>query len=51
VTDWDACEHDWVIFQGTWIVNDDRREEVRCRHCGCPGERWVDTGEVDWPTT
>lgn len=48
---WYGCQHVWHLNPGTSHLSDERREEVRCMKCDCPGERWVATGEVDWPTT
>jgi hypothetical protein len=52
---WDVCEHQWSITPGDWDLGDvpgmGAREDVTCVKCQCPGERYVETGEVDWPTT
>lgn len=40
-------EHEWIEAAGDW---DSPFEQVRCKICGCPGERYED-GEVYWPTT
>lgn len=53
--DWSICEHEWVVSPGSWELGDvpgmGPREEVVCTKCKCPGERYTNTGEVEWPTT
>jgi len=40
------------LLDGQWMGQIKGGElEVICTKCQCPGERWVSTGEVDWPTT
>lgn len=52
--DWSTCNHNWII-SGDGELGDvpgcGPREEVTCSICGCPGERFISTGEVEWPTT
>jgi hypothetical protein len=54
VSDWNECQHDWEAV-GDLDLGDvagmGEREEVLCAKCGCPGERYSKSGEVDWPTT
>jgi hypothetical protein len=47
--DWDNCAHEWEP-RGDFDLGGNRTE-VECIHCGCPGERNNDTGEVYWPAT
>lgn len=52
--EWYACEHEWVLA-GDADLGDvpgmGAREEVVCVKCSCPGERYVESGAVEWPTT
>lgn len=57
---WDQCyEHDWQIDPSDWDLGDvsgtgpfaGPREAVICSKCQCPGERYINSGEVEWPTT
>lgn len=50
MTDWQNCEHDWELSNSEWNCPEDC-EEVVCAKCGCPGERYVKTGEVFYPAT
>lgn len=51
---WYNCDHEWQPH-GDYELGDvpgaGPREEVKCVKCGCPGERYPDSGHVDWPTT
>ena len=49
MADWNSCEHEWEEVEGCML--DPKRTTVECKKCGCPGEQWVETGEVDWPCT
>ena len=48
------CQHEWEPY-GDYELGDvaglGPRESVICIKCGAPGERYIRTGEVDWPTT
>lgn len=52
---WNECEHEWITAPGDWDLGDvpgsGAREEVICTKCGCPGERYVNSCKVVWPTT
>lgn len=52
--DWNDCDHIWMHI-GDSDLGDvhgyGEREEVKCTKCGCPGERYRQSGAVDWPTT
>lgn len=42
---WDSCEHEWLDVDNEWEA-----DAVKCKNCGCPGERNHD-GSVYWPAT
>lgn len=46
---WAWCDHDWREVDSQ--MTDPERVAVVCRKCQCPGEKWLETGEVEWPTT
>lgn len=48
--DWDDCEHEWKVKVDSQFSNE-RYEDVYCTKCQCPGERFLETGEVYWPAT
>lgn len=54
VDPWQECEHEWEAY-GDFELGDvagmGPREEVRCIKCDCPGERYIESGHVDWPAT
>lgn len=49
------CDHEWITAPGDWdlgsVPGAGEREEVVCVKCGVPGERYVESREVYWPTT
>jgi hypothetical protein len=47
---WDDCEHEWEPVIDSQFSNE-THTDVRCKKCGCPGERDEKTGEVYWPAT
>lgn len=47
---WESCNHQWETLVDS-IAHNEWCEEVKCVICGCPGEKTIKTGEVDWPTT
>lgn len=54
VADWAECDHDWKAKTDSDlgdIPGVGPREEVVCLRCGCPGERYTNSGVVEWPTT
>jgi len=54
-TEWETCDHEWITAPGDRDLGDvpgaGPREEVICSKCSCPGERYIETGRVEWPTT
>jgi len=47
--EWRNCQHEWKEVESH--LTDPARIEVECKKCGTPGEKWLATGEVDWPCT
>lgn len=51
---WYDCEHEWTAY-GDEDLGDvpgmGSRVAVVCVKCGCPGEMYEESGQVDWPTT
>jgi len=50
MSDWQTCEHEWKAEIDSMYSNE-LVEAVKCRKCGCPGERDTFTGHVFWPAT
>lgn len=50
---WSTCDHDWQVVDHDLgdVPGAGPREAVICSKCQCPGERHVNSGEVEWPTT
>lgn len=46
--EWQTCDHEWSTAPGDYELGDvpglGSREEVICLKCGCPGERYVESG-------
>lgn len=48
---WSTCvDHDWQIDPSDWD-GPPGFEYVICSKCECPGQRHIESGEVEWPTT
>lgn len=47
------CQHEWKARDHDLgeVAGLGPREDVVCIKCGCHGERYTRTGQVDWPAT
>ena len=46
---WDECEHEWEEIESQF--SNEKYIYVKCKKCGCPGEKDLATGDVFWPAT